>query len=190
MSSMPPRTVASNRGRAVAQANRQALLSAARPIFAARGYTAPLSAVARAAGVSQGVLYRHFPDRRALGLAVFEENFTELEGLATSVVGPECFATVWRQLVAYIVECSAIIEMVIDIRAELPAAVSDERLRLLLIEPLSRAQDAGLADPAWTSDDVLLLTRMVYGVVVTRTDPAESAEAVRRALGLIDPRLI
>ena len=31
------------------------------------------------AGVGQGSLYRHFPDRTALAVAVFEENVTELE---------------------------------------------------------------------------------------------------------------
>ena len=42
-------------------------------MFAEGGVDAPLSAVAKLAGVGQGSLYRHFPDRGALALAVFGE---------------------------------------------------------------------------------------------------------------------
>lgn len=71
-----------NRGRAAGDRNRQALVAAARRVFAAGGLAAPLSAVARAAGVGQGSLYRHFPDRIDLAVAAFEHNVTELEELA------------------------------------------------------------------------------------------------------------
>ena len=43
------------------------------------GLSAPFSAVAKRAGVGQGSLYRHFPDRTALAVAVFEENVIDLE---------------------------------------------------------------------------------------------------------------
>ena len=44
-------------------------------VMVAPGATAfTRSAVAKRAGVGQGSLYRHFPDRTALAAAVFEEN--------------------------------------------------------------------------------------------------------------------
>ena len=43
------------------------------------GLAAPFSAVAKRAGVGQGSLYRHFPDRTALAVAVFEDNVRDLE---------------------------------------------------------------------------------------------------------------
>lgn len=43
---------------------------------------APLSAIARRAGVGQGSLYRHFPTRQSLALAVFDQNMVQLEHLA------------------------------------------------------------------------------------------------------------
>ncbi|WP_028709592.1 TetR/AcrR family transcriptional regulator [Propionicicella superfundia] len=186
---MPSNTRTRNRGPAAAKANRAAILAAARRVFAEQGYRAPLSTIARTAGVGQGVLYRHFPDRRDLGLAVFEENFAELERLASSTPGPDCFHTVWRLLVEYILESSAIIEMVIDARAALPPSLSDERLRRLIADPLARAQEEGLADPGWAPADILLMALMVYGVVVSQTNPADAPGAVSRALHLIDPRL-
>ena len=49
---------------------RQSLLEAALPIFAAGSYRGVTTAeIARAAGVSEPVLYRHFPSKRALYLA-------------------------------------------------------------------------------------------------------------------------
>jgi AcrR family transcriptional regulator len=63
-----------NRGPSAAAENRAALIAAARAVFATAGYDAPLSAVARRAGVGQGSLYRHFPNRMSLAVAVFEDN--------------------------------------------------------------------------------------------------------------------
>lgn len=56
--------------RADARANRAAVVTAARALFAERGVEVPLRAVATEAGVGIATLYRHFPDRDALILAV------------------------------------------------------------------------------------------------------------------------
>jgi AcrR family transcriptional regulator len=68
-----------NRGPAAAAHNRRALIDAARDLFAEQGFSVPFSAVARRAGVGQASLYRHFPDKVALGVAVFEENLKLIE---------------------------------------------------------------------------------------------------------------
>src|SRR6187431_920155 len=72
----------SNRGPVAGPENRAALIAAAREVFDEVGMTAPLSAVAKRAGVGQGSLYRHFPDRLSLALAVFEENMAAIDALA------------------------------------------------------------------------------------------------------------
>ncbi|MEU8759414.1 TetR/AcrR family transcriptional regulator [Streptomyces sp. NPDC048659] len=46
--------------------NRAKILHAARSAFCAHGTAAPLDPIARAAGVGNATLYRHFPDRDAL----------------------------------------------------------------------------------------------------------------------------
>src|SRR2546422_362839 len=56
--------------RADAQRNRDALLAAAAPAFASKGADASLEEIARQAGVAIGTLYRHFPSREALFVAV------------------------------------------------------------------------------------------------------------------------
>lgn len=71
-----------NRGRGAGRENRRALIDAAREIFATDGLQAPLSSIARKAGVGQGSLYRHFPDRLSLAVAVFDENLEVVERIA------------------------------------------------------------------------------------------------------------
>ncbi|MFE4663675.1 TetR/AcrR family transcriptional regulator [Streptomyces sp. NPDC056716] len=59
--------------RADARRNRERILEAAREVFAAQGIDAPMSAVARRAGVGVATLYRRFPTRTALATAAFAE---------------------------------------------------------------------------------------------------------------------
>jgi AcrR family transcriptional regulator len=52
---------------------REALITAARPLFATHGYAdVALETIVRAAGVTRGALYHHFADKTELFAAVFE----------------------------------------------------------------------------------------------------------------------
>jgi AcrR family transcriptional regulator len=62
--------------RADGRRNREALLSRAAELIAEQGPVVPLDEIARAAGVGNATLYRHFPDRNAL-----------LNALAAQVIG-------------------------------------------------------------------------------------------------------
>jgi AcrR family transcriptional regulator len=68
--------------RADAVRNRERVLDAARAVFSAGGPEASLEAVARAAGVGIGTLYRHFPTREALFEAVYRREVQHLADLA------------------------------------------------------------------------------------------------------------
>ena len=57
--------------RADAQRNMDALLEAAIKVFATSGVDAPVREIAAKAGVGMGTLYRHFPQRSDLVVAVF-----------------------------------------------------------------------------------------------------------------------
>src|SRR5215470_7720700 len=57
--------------RADAQRNEQALLDAAAEVFVASGVQAPVRDIAAAAGVGMGTIYRHFPTRADLVIAVY-----------------------------------------------------------------------------------------------------------------------
>ena len=68
--------------RADAVRNRERVLEAAKRVFSAGGPEASLEAVARAAGVGIGTLYRHFPTREALFEAVYRREVQQLADLA------------------------------------------------------------------------------------------------------------
>jgi AcrR family transcriptional regulator len=77
--------------RADAVRNRQRLLEVALRVLSENG-DAPLDAIAKAAGVGSGTLYRHFPTREALIEAVYQNELTSLcesaeELLATTEPG-------------------------------------------------------------------------------------------------------
>lgn len=73
MTSTPP-----HRLRADARRNRSSILAAATAAYAADGPNVPMEEIARLAGVGVGTLYRHFPDRDALTLAVARNSVSEM----------------------------------------------------------------------------------------------------------------
>jgi AcrR family transcriptional regulator len=62
---------ASPRKRADARRNEQTLLDAAAAVFVAAGVDAPVRDIAAKAGVGMGTIYRHFPTRADLVIAVY-----------------------------------------------------------------------------------------------------------------------
>ena len=71
------------------EATRAALVAAARPLFAERGYAGVgTEEIVRAAGVTRGALYHHFVDKRDLFDAVYLQVEVELtERIATGALG-------------------------------------------------------------------------------------------------------
>ena len=85
--------------RADAKRNYERLVTAAREVFAHEGGGASMEAIAKAAGVGIGTLYRHFPKRIDVVEAVYREDVDELTTVAESVT-----ATMepWPALVAWL----------------------------------------------------------------------------------------
>ena len=66
---------------------REALIAAARPLFAAHGFAeVALETIVRAAGVTRGALYHHFADKTELFAAVFERVDSEMAARMREVV--------------------------------------------------------------------------------------------------------
>lgn len=70
--------------RADARLNRGRILEVARQAFS-DSPSASLNAIAKAAAVGPGTLYRHFPTREALVLAVYHKEIEDLVGLAQAL---------------------------------------------------------------------------------------------------------
>lgn len=69
---------ATRKPRADAVRNRLLLLATAKAVFAAKGAEASLDEIAQIAGVGPGTLYRHFPNRDALVVAVYRNETEQL----------------------------------------------------------------------------------------------------------------
>ncbi|WP_067692459.1 TetR/AcrR family transcriptional regulator [Nocardia jejuensis] len=166
-----------NRGPGAAADNRAALIRAARNVFAENGFEAPMTSIARTAGVGQGVLYRHFPTRESLALAVFDENITEIEAIADDPA-----ATVDDILTAVVeqITTSAAFIAMID-----PTSTEDVRLfeaawRMINLITV-KLEDPGLRGSLRgdiTTADVILAISML-AAILTKTEP-QSREATSR----------
>jgi AcrR family transcriptional regulator len=100
---MSPESKRARARRVDAQHNRAALLSAAGRLFEERGPEVALDEVARAAGVANATLYRHFATRAELLLAVYESEVEALGELAERLLrAPDPGAALSQWLRAFV----------------------------------------------------------------------------------------
>jgi AcrR family transcriptional regulator len=170
-----------NRGRAAGPSNRRALIAAAREVYAETGLNSPFNEVARRAGVGQGSLYRHFPDRTALAVAVFDENITELERFADD---PQRTVDDLLELVAdQAVVSTAFIELV-SMESDDPRVLHlGDRYRGVVSRLVERQRRGSAEASTPDVEDVLLATEMLAFVIARapqdlRTDAAARARRI------------
>ncbi|MGO1591917.1 MAG: TetR/AcrR family transcriptional regulator [Ancrocorticia sp.] len=184
-----PKLNRTNRGPAAAAANRDALLEAARTIFASRGLDVPLSTIAQQAGVGQGVLYRHFPSRIDFAVAIFEENKTLIEKAATGhAQAHHLFQAVWRQMVDLTVSDVAFIETVVSSPHDPRIDALNADLAAFLTPLLNEARARGTVPETIDLPALYGVLRAAYGLVITHTRDnmgiREEVECLISALGL------
>ncbi|MFC0030390.1 TetR/AcrR family transcriptional regulator [Micromonospora chaiyaphumensis] len=173
--------------RADARRNYDALIAAAQEVFGECGAGASLEEIARRAGVGIGTLYRNFPKRRDLFEAVYVEEVRALSASAADLAdrSPWDALVAWlHRFVAYVGTKRALAEELVhdsevfrSCRTEIYAAG----------EPLlRRAQEAGVARPDATFDDVV---RLVSGIMAYQFfEPAQRDRVLTIALdGLRHP---
>lgn len=167
-----------NRGPAAGPGNRQALLRAAREVFAESGVAAPFSAVARRAGVGQGSLYRHFPDRTALAAALFEENVERIEEHTAG--DDRTLDDLFDIVISQAVVSTALIDLTSGHRDDPHVQALGQRFRSVVDRVLSRERAAGHVGAHVDTDDVALAAGMLAGELA-RTADADRAAAADRA---------
>jgi AcrR family transcriptional regulator len=157
--------------RADARRNRQNLLAAAESAFNAEGAGASLDDIARAAGVGNATLYRHFPTRRQLIDAVYEERIRTLCALATQVRATDPPGTAllgWlRAVVEHISGSRGLRDAFADAHhlgddGGTPQVAEWHRMTDDAAVPLLRdAQAAGAAHPDLRADELMALVAAV-----------------------------
>lgn len=97
-----PPTGTGPRKRADAQRNEQALLDAAAAVFVTSGVDAPVRKIAAKAGVGMGTIYRHFPTRADLIIAVYRHQVETCAqagpALLTASPTPRTALTQWVEM--------------------------------------------------------------------------------------------
>ncbi|MEV5238248.1 helix-turn-helix domain-containing protein [Streptomyces cinnamoneus] len=174
--------------RADARRNREALVAAARELFAEQGLEVPFDEIARRAGVGNATLYRRFPTREALIEAVFGESLgRSLAAGEQARRGEDAFAS----LVAYmerIFEGLAADRGAIELMTTaIPAGPTLAELREHNHETVGllvrRAQEQGTMRPEVVAEDLLFAL-----ATLGRYVPAAAAAAPgswRRYLALL-----
>jgi AcrR family transcriptional regulator len=163
-----------------AVANRTRVLAAAAEVFRREGFGAGVEKIAREAGTNVSTLYRNFPSKSALQLAIGESLMHPLaaardEALATDA--PDAVGRFLRAQVAVhrdnrgLVDALGMPELDPDVRRRLLALAAD------VAAPVAERghQDGSLA-PALDVHDLLIAVRMVHGAIVSADDRARDPQ--------------
>jgi AcrR family transcriptional regulator len=166
-----------------ARRNREAILQAARELFAESADVA-MCEVARRAGVGQATLYRNFPDRSALAAEVLSEHVERVARLARAHDrDPDAFFVLLRALLEAMVHIYALSELARE-DVGVGSRLEQERQRIaeLLERPLAKAKEAGTLRRDASVDDVFLVLLMARGAMERAPGAAARAAAASRVL--------
>ncbi|MEV0898503.1 helix-turn-helix domain-containing protein [Actinoplanes sp. NPDC049802] len=168
-----------------AQRNRAAILEAASEVLA-RDEPGPLMPeIARRAGVGQATLYRHFPDRTALTVAVLGHQLELLENrIATHATEPAGFRHQLREVLHSLIGMRRLVRLA----RRFDTATQERYMRRLVTAfagPLRRARDHGHVRADLTPEDLVLLFTMVQSVSEATADVADARAAADRAVDLV-----
>jgi AcrR family transcriptional regulator len=180
---IPPPAETAGWGALDAPAKRARLLAVSHRVFARDGLDAPMPALAAAAGIGVGSLYRQFPSKRELLAALvierLEEVTVDVEAALASPAGP------WAALTAFLWDHS---ERVVgdDVLAEAIAATQVDpevrRVRAGSMAALQRLLDAAKRDGDARADATVLDVRLIFAAA--RAAEGVESGAWRRALEL------
>jgi AcrR family transcriptional regulator len=146
----------------------------------------PLYRVARRAGVGQATLYRHFPERGLLALAVYEHRLQHVEELATLHAGsPRVFVQLMQELIVEETRTPGLLRVLRGAaEGERYLRGLRERVLQLLAEPLDSAKTAGLVRADLQLVDVPIIFAMLEGPIEEAAN-AGRPEVAFRALELV-----
>jgi AcrR family transcriptional regulator len=192
MRTVPP-TPAERPRRRDAQRNRGALTEAAAAAFQEQGLDIAVDEIARRAGVGVATLYRHFPTKLDLILAVTATVLDELEAAASAALAApdpsEALAVLLSEAMAQQRENRGFLEAIAqhglpdDARAEMAARV------VAMLEPVvDVAHAAQTLDRSLDATDLLVAMRML-GATAATPDPRPGDRYLAVVLGgLAHPR--
>ena len=162
--------------RADARRNRDLLLAAAKDVFTERGVDAPLDDIARRAGVGNATMYRHFPTRSDLIVAVYADEVADLcargEELAATQ-GPSAALFSWlAEFIAHVASKKELALAIADDRADTRSTLFGQwhaAMHQTAAVLLTRAQQAAVIR---ADLDVAELLSLANGIALSGAPPA------------------
>ncbi|WP_194914400.1 TetR/AcrR family transcriptional regulator [Catenulispora rubra] len=157
--------------------NRERIVAAARDLFTEVGWQAPIDEVARRAGIGNATVYRHFPDRDALVLAVVRSVLKRTADRAETALalGDDPFDALSRFVLAAADERIGAMCVMLDGAydpGDPDVKALEGRLNALVETMLARARRAGMLRPDVDVADIIVavaqLTRPLPGYVTVR----------------------
>jgi AcrR family transcriptional regulator len=173
----PRRTPRARAPRVDALRNRERIVAAARDLFTDVGWQAPIDEVARRAGIGNATVYRHFPDRDALVLAVVRSVLKQTADRAESALalGDDPFDALSRFVLAAADERIGAMCVMLDGAydpGDPDVKALEGRLNGLVETMLARARRAGMLRADVDLADIIVavaqLTRPLPGYVTVR----------------------
>lgn len=175
--SAPQTEDAGRKRRSDFEQNRNLILNAANEAFAEVGTDVSINVIAKWAGVAPATIYRHFPNRQALGEAVYNLRLDLYTEAVTSAQQQEDPADAFRQAVHAIVELQAQDRSFRDLigiyEKELPEMEGDSKLGhfgATMLAIFDRARDASAVRADVTNADIALLLLASEGIARLATE--------------------
>jgi AcrR family transcriptional regulator len=156
--------------RADAARNREAIVEAARAVFAEQGLDAPLDEIAKRAGTGNATLYRRFPTRGDLVAAVFAERMAEHVAAVEAGLADD---DPWRGFASYLQAVGVMqardrgIADLVTMNVAAAPEIEELRARAYdgLVRLVARAREAGVLRADFTDQDVVLVLMANAGLV-------------------------
>jgi AcrR family transcriptional regulator len=178
-------------GRADARLNRDRLLDAARAALAANP-DASLNSIAKLADVGPGTLYRHFPTREALILAVYKHDIAQHAAAVPDLLAEHPPLTAFRvwleQLAAYIRVKHGLGDALNSAAAQTVINETYEPVTNAVAELLSACAKARQLRPDLNPSDVLLLMGFLWRVSEDEPGRAQGQRIFKMTVDGMRPR--
>ncbi|MCK9929233.1 TetR/AcrR family transcriptional regulator [Frankia sp. Mgl5] len=150
----------------------------------------PLDEIARRAGLGRATVYRHFPDRHALAVAVVGENLRALEQAAEAADADAANGEhrSFRDLLYWVFSTQLAMRPLAALIRELPARAQQEHIDALiavLTPPFRRAQAEGRLRPDLEPPDLALFMTMLDAAAEAVPAGTDRAAAARRLITVV-----
>jgi AcrR family transcriptional regulator len=173
--------------RADARRNREAVIEAAKKLFADEGLDAQIPDIAKAAKVGVGTVYRHFPAKEDLIAALADDRFERLAERAREALEENDPWEGFRGFIRFSAELQADDRGLCEVMGSRPdimgAAAQAAGLDQLCREMVSRAQEAGELRPDLDWEDVPMIACGLGRIVTANAGP--DAGRWERLLGIV-----